>query len=438
MINLDGLLQVLIFVLIVANIWVLLSKQGLEVSTCTSQTVQQIRDSSDPLECDPSFLPDKCSSLLNGVDFNKGLVIGKPISRKVFLTVGVAIWDYNVQKIRPTLSSLVKHVTQDANDVIIVISVSQHYIPQVQQLLNQYFSQQMESGLIHVVSPTAEYIRVLSRRPALGDVYFRQYSQDFRSNLIAFNKIMGFLLFYSHQISDHVLHVSDQTIANARFVPDIKVMVQRNNNSRYFALSFSDFNVYPSSVLQRFSEFYAMFGLKSAPSIIFDYQFARQSRKQTINSNTQLFSLHKEESKRPDAKVETSLITVDQQHTVDNLYSEKPGFFWSMAPKQHDYVQITFKDSIKLSRILVSTGSELLRDIPSMAVLLACPEKEQQQSFSCDLDKCQVLAKFGDPVQDLRNLQDVLTFPVKCLRIKFTKKLENWVIIRDVSVWTAS
>lgn len=352
--------------------------------------------------------------------------------------MGVAVWDDNVEKIGPMLSSFTKHVTQDANDVIIVISVSQRYIPQVQRLLEQQFSQPMESGLIHVISPTAEYINVLSRRPALGEVYFRQYSQEFRNKIIAFNKVMGFLLFYSHRISDHVFHVSDQTIAGARFVPDIRVMTQNYNNSQYFALSFSDFNVYPSSVLKRFSEFYAMFGLNSAPEIIFDYMFARQSRKNVINSNTQLFSLHKEENKRLDAKVETSLITVDQYHTVDNIYSDKAGFFWSMAPKKHDYVQITFKNSIALSRILVETGSALFRDIPSMAVVMVCPDKLQQGVSSCDLDKCKVLTKIGDPVQDLRNLENIVTFSVKCLRIEFVKKVENWIIIRDISVWTAS
>lgn len=351
--------------------------------------------------------------------------------------MGVAVWDDNVEKIRPMLSSFTKYVTQDAYDVIIVISVSQQYIPQVRRLLEQEFSQQMESGLIHVISPTVEYINVLSRRPALGDVYFRQYSEEFRRKVIAFNKVMGFLFYYSHRISDYVFHISDQTIAGARFVPDIRVMTQKHNNSRYFALSFSDFNVYPASVLQRFSEFYAMFGLNSAPDIIYDYQFARQSRNQVINSNTQLFSLHKEESKRLNAKVETSLTTVDQDHTVDKVYSDKAGFFWSTAPKKHDYVQITFKDSFHLSRIVVTTGSALLRDTPSMAVLMACPETKQQDTTSCDLDKCKVLTKFGDPVQDLRNLKDIVTFSVKCLRIEFIKKLENWVMIRDVSVWTA-
>ena len=352
--------------------------------------------------------------------------------------MSVAVWDDNVEKFRPTLSSITKHVTQDVNDVIIVISVNPQYTSRIQRVLEQEFSQQVESGLIQVISPTADYINVLSRRPALGDVYFKKYSEGFRDKVISFNKVMGFLLFYSHRISDYVFHISDQTIAGARFVPDIRVMAQKHNNSRYFALSFSDFNVYPSAVLQRFSEFYAMFGLNSAPDIIFDYLSARQSRNHVINSNTHLFSMHKGENKRPEAKVETSLITVDQYHTIDNLYSDKPVFFWCMAPQKHDYIQLTFKNPIKVSRISISTGSALLRDTPSMAVLTVCPEKTQQDMSSCDRNKCKVLAKFGDPVQDLRNLQNTVGFAVKCLRIEFLNKQENWVIIRDVSVWTVS
>ena len=62
----------------------MISDHDLGSNTCTSQEIQGVRDaaSDEPLQCDLSFLPEKCSSLLNGVDINKGLVLGKQNSKK--------------------------------------------------------------------------------------------------------------------------------------------------------------------------------------------------------------------------------------------------------------------------------------------------------------------------------------------------------------------
>jgi hypothetical protein len=179
-----------------------------------------------------------------------------------------------------------------------------------------------------------------------------------------------------------------------------------------------------------------MFGLNSSPAIIYDYRYARQSRSELIDSNTKLFSIKKNTvgNKRPNARLETSLRSTDQEHTLEKAYSDQAGFFWSTTPKKHDYIQVVFQDTLNLSRVLVEAGSVFLRDSPSKAVLMVCPEKQQDKS--CDLDNCQVLTKFGDPIQDIKNLEKIVLFPVKCLRMKFTSDIDTWVIVRDISVWT--
>lgn len=356
----------------------------------------------------------------------------------VFLTVGFAVMDDHVTHIQQLLSSLINHVTpEDAQDITIVISVSGHEMDTVEYLLKDQFGSHVDSGLVHLISPTEEYTRAFSKRLSLGNSHVKDYSKSFAEKMSALNENIGFLLYYSTQLSEYTLHLTDENKVTGRFLPGIKNNIEKHSNVSYFGLKFSQMWLMHTSVLDSLNEFYTMFGYHSTPALMNDYRNIKISHNTLVNTDTDFFPFKPSmDCKRPSASLETSLIATSIEHSIKNIYkTDSNGMFWTLTPRENDYVQITFDNSIKLSRVYIATGTPFFMDVPKKAVLKACRMRDDGKS--CDTTNCIEITTLGDPVQDIKGLEYILDFEVKCLRLEFTVTGKMWLIIRDIAVWEA-
>lgn len=355
----------------------------------------------------------------------------------VLLTIGFAIWDDHVAQIPDILSSYVDHLTRDdTRDVTIVMSVSRQRTPNVKKILKERFSSHVDSGLIHLICPTEEYIRAFGRRLPLTNLHHKEFSQQFTEKMIALNENTGFLLYYASALSEYTLYLTDQNTVTGRFIPEIKHHIDKHRNDSYFALVFSGMWLMSQSILEKVNEFYTMFGRYSTPEILRDFHRVKLSQNALIETGTKLFPLKSVECERPKASLETSLEATTALHSIGDIYlTAIDKMFWAGTPKNNDYVQVTFDNIIKLSRVYIVTGSPYFMDIAKKAVLRACPAKDDGKS--CDTARCNEIASFGDPIQDIKGLDTTIKFPVKCLRFQFTAKGSSWVMFRNIAVWTA-
>ena len=94
---------------------------------------------------------------------------------------------------------------------------------------------------------------------------------------------------------------------------------------------------------------------------------------------------------------------------------------------------MVFKEPIQILRVRIATGSPLYRDTLSDSVLMAC--ENNVETGSCDDSKCTQVGDFRDPILDVKTLDSMASFPVKCLKIVFTADVKHWVIIREISLW---
>lgn len=332
----------------------------------------------------------------------------------VLLTLSVAFWDDPVGEIQPFLSSFIRHVThEDTNDVTIVISVSPKHATAVKKMLNEQFSSQVDSGLVHLISPTKDYTKAFTKLPPL--------SKSFSHRVTEFNEKTGFLLYYASQLSEYTLHLTEQSAVTDRFLPDVKQYIDQYKNSSYFALTFNDWWLMHSSVMYNMNEFYTMFGHHATPGILNTYRVIKVS-KSLVNTKSKIFSFRPIAScKQPKSTLETNMAA----HPGDNY------FFWASTPKKDDYMQITFDATSKLSRVQIAAGTHYFADLPKMALLKACAVTEDKKS--CNTSNCHQITTVGDPVQDIAGLEDIIGFHVKCLRLEFMEKGHEWVMIRDIA-----
>ena len=120
-------------------------------------------------------------------------------------------------------------------------------------------------------------------------------------------------------------------------------------------------------------------------------------------------------------------------HGLEKAFYENEGFAWLKTPRAGDGFIMEFKEPLQMSRVFITTGSPLYRDSLTDAVLMACGTNTETNT--CDQSQCTKIGQFLDPILDAKNLENVVSFPTKCLKMEILLEVKHWVIIREISIW---
>ena len=327
---------------------------------------------------------------------------------------------------------------EEKNDIIVVIIVGTRYSPLV-NIISTDFQTQIEEGWLQIVQPTVQFRNLLEKK------ILRQrdtnFTRGFRRHIVELNMKFIFLMEYCAKMSKFYLQLNDQTETTMRFLPVIKKEISLRNISQWFGIKFSKINwvslgrLYQSRFINQITEMGALFYSVILPfDIISSFLYYRMSNNVLIESNENPFRLLKIKrgDPKPNAVVKTSMSFVNPP---EQAYSDDTGYFWAQNPQPGQYFEIVFKEPITLTALRIDTGTQFYQDFIYNAVLEACLISES--SSTCEKRDYRHLAEFRDPFLELSNLQDTLKGQIKTLRISFLKKMQTWLVIRDVALWQA-
>lgn len=269
------------------------------------------------------------------------------------------------------------------------------------------------------------------------------FTDGFKSKTAYFNKRLSFLFEYCFRISKNFLLLTDQARTNRHYFPIIKQRIdnfEKEHLSSY-SLNFGAYDfpglgrLYSRKLAGDMAEFGAMFPDGQLPIQMVDMYGSMKDSVEVPQQSSEetLFDMEKElHGIKPEVEFK---IKGDFQegHGLEKAFYEKKGFAWLRAPKADDNFVMVFKEPIRISRVRIRTGSPLYRDTLYDSVLMAC--QSNAETNSCDESQCVQIGDFSDPVLIANMLKNVVSFPVKCLKIVLKADAKHWVIFREISVW---
>jgi len=341
-----------------------------------------------------------------------------------------------------TLQSLETHMSPtEKTEIIIVIALDRKSQAGISQNIEKNFQNELDIGLIQVIHPTQEFLGRVNTESTRWKRW--SFTEIFKKKTVDFNKRLLFLFEYCFRISKNVLLLTGQARAVRPYFPVIKQQIGNfeNQNLSFYEHDFGMNELpglgrlYSAQLAADVAEFGAMFPDGHLPRQIIDmYGQIRSSIKISDQKREEVIFTFGKELRGGNLEIEfqtTCIFPVG--HEMEKALYDKNGFAWLMRPKKDDNIVMVFIQPLQISRVRVVSGSPLLRDTMSDSVLKVCENNAETEG--CDDSKCTEVGNFRDPILDVKQLENFLTFPVKCLKIVFTGEVKHWIIIREISIW---
>lgn len=280
----------------------------------------------------------------------------------------------------------------------------------------------------------------------------------------------AFMMLYSQHLSDYYIQIEDDVIVATDYYKDIQTAINKTSTP-WFLLEFSRLGFIGKLFRSSDLEFTSMYLLKNydrAPcDLLLGGIRVEKGQKKPMHSKKGLFQhigrfsslknklmpsvdntfkdvvspnlfLDLPTGDNPPALINTSLIAYEDhlpQHAYDN---DNLTYFWAKTPMKGDDFVLIFEKPFNISRVIISTGSlGTKKDSFHYSVLMYSNSTELQASInkaSC-VNRFIKLVDMVDGEIDTLATGTIIPDNVKCLRIKSTRKIRNWVIIRDIQVF---
>ena len=349
------------------------------------------------------------------------------------------------ENLMQALHSLTTHISAaEYSDVVIVVVFEGGESAAVLQRIKGGFQNELDRGVIQVIYPTEDFLKEVNREP-LGWNSVPSATDVFKKNITDFNKRMCFLFEYCNRMSKHYLHLSDQARAIKPYFSVIKQVIdnfEEKNISLYAHDIGENFfpglgRLYSATILDDMSEYGALFPGGRMPFEILDvYTFIKETATVTHleSFNQILFKMGTLlRGVKPEVEFKSKGILFEEGYGLEKAFYENEGYAWLKTPKVGDGFIMEFREPLQISRVFITTGSPLYRDSLTEAVLMACGTNTETNT--CDQSQCTKIGQFLDPILDAKNLENVVSFPTKCLKMEILSEVKHWVIIREISIW---
>jgi alpha-1,3-mannosylglycoprotein beta-1,4-N-acetylglucosaminyltransferase C len=385
-----------------------------------------------------------------------------------FLTIGIpSIPRKNGQTyLLKTIEKFIENTRPgERNEVVLVIYLGSFDKAQTsataEQIFNKY-GDYVESGFIHIVEALEDFYPNLNVQ--------KQNYKDARDRIKWRSKQVvdfAYIFTYSQNLSKYHLQIEDDVIPARNYVQAIKQYIRDVDREFWVTLEFSGLGyigkLHKSMELPSISLFYMMFYFeKPVDWLLFDYmgmrvQPKRLRRPQALFQHIgSVSSLHgtknrlvdisfdkiaiTEKPDNPPAKLYTNM-TVYGAHNISNAYgTDHRRFFWGKTPRINNVIFLIFETAVKLNRIIIHSGNARYpNDFIRFGRVDVSPRIRNWSSDASRLECAEYknLGSLEEGVMDAQGLRFSVPFETKCLRIKLEQDQEQWIMLKDISVYTA-
>lgn len=380
-----------------------------------------------------------------------------------FMTIGIpTVWRKNGSYIVQTVRSLIKNMdSKELSSTVLVIFTADfksEYNQDVVDRVKRNFPEHIDSGLIEVIAVTeTAYPPLTNLKQTFGDPTYRV---QWRSKQ---NVDYSFLMLYCAKKSEYYLQLEDDITTVPHYVQKMRDYMN-NVEGDWVMLEFSVLGfigkLFHSIDITKFSSllwtFYAEMPcdflfkhfmdirLQTRRLIRFPTLFQHHGMSSSLQDMTRNVSdkyflnetkVHKGDN--PPAKILTTMRIYDN-FTPIHAYSLKDngGHMWVINPQPGDTLTIVFKQKQNITRIVIETGFPGTgQDSLKSAILETSSRLLETNNETCFAYNGIAQFKKGR-IDILTNNLDNRNTDVRCLRLTVTRKQEEWLLVREIAVFT--
>ncbi|XP_072552927.1 alpha-1,3-mannosyl-glycoprotein 4-beta-N-acetylglucosaminyltransferase C [Salminus brasiliensis] len=268
----------------------------------------------------------------------------------------------------------------------------------------------------------------------------------------------AFLVDFSAGLSQYYLMLEDDVSCSKGFLTSIHGHIQSKGSSPWVTLEFSKLGyigkLYHSGDLPRLAQFLFLFYQEMPCDFLLSHFRTLLMQDKVIRFRPSLFQhmglyssfqgthnrlkdedFQQDPADNPPADVYTDIEVFDR-HSPDNAYSQGMSCFWGKSPINiGNYFLIAFHNPVAISHILIQTGLDGKDLLKSADVEVGEMVLRTERGIECTGSHS--LGSLQEGQFERLNVQQMLKKEVLCLMIRVTAKQSNWVIIRNIQVWTA-
>ncbi|XP_030623677.1 alpha-1,3-mannosyl-glycoprotein 4-beta-N-acetylglucosaminyltransferase C [Chanos chanos] len=377
---------------------------------------------------------------------------------KKFLTVGLcSVKRKKESYLLDTLQSVFSQSSQkELSEMVVVVHLADfddNWVKDTVKSISDRFSQQLAQGHLLVIRVAQEnYPPLTGLKRNFNDPPDRV---TFRSKQ---NVDYAFLLHFSSSLSQYYIMIEDDVSCAKGFLTAIRHHIQSKGSSPWVTLEFSKLGyigkLYHSEHLTLLSRFLYLFYQEMPCDFLLSHFRVLLMQSEVIRFKPSLFQHRgiyssfqgtynklkdedfvEELADNPPADVVTD-ITAYKDHSPNKAYDQGIEYFWGTSPiNEGNFFMVVLHTPVKLSRILIKTGSEDKKDILSSAVV----ELGETVVRTEGSPKCFGFHKLGvleGGRFEQRDISGTFHVPVSCLRIRVTDSQLDWVIIQNIQIWT--
>ena len=278
----------------------------------------------------------------------------------------------------------------------------------------------------------------------------------------------AFMFIYSQSLSDYYLQLEDDVITTAGYVSAISDFIEANAKNYWVTLEFSVLGfigkLFHSYDLDRLAQFVMFFYEDQPVDFLYRYFNVLNGQQDTYVRVPTLFQHKGKQSSLKDKVVDVKdqYFDVDQKQfrNSDNppgtiytsmehfgsylpqlCYSSASGFFWAKKPMEGDVLILIFNEPTLISRIAITTGSQqhpsdtLIKGNVALSPTLVRGAGNSKETM---LPKCGVYTEIGvfEKGQFDAKVDEIYSGKVSCLRILVQMSQDQWMVVREIAIWT--
>ncbi|XP_013782940.1 alpha-1,3-mannosyl-glycoprotein 4-beta-N-acetylglucosaminyltransferase C-like isoform X1 [Limulus polyphemus] len=425
------------------------------VRICSSEGTQTLKPKYIP-KVIPVGLP--VHHLLTAVQNAK--IVGRDEPQKKFLTIGIpSVARKKGNYISSTLNSLINRSTAEEQRQITVVVLLADSDSSVRMYRAKWLSSQykkyIDSGFLHIIEtvpdiyPSFENLRHTFNDPDSRVRWRAKQVVDF-----------AFSLSYGMTLSEYYLILEDDVECAPHYVKAIQEFIKIQKKD-WVSLSFTGFliigRLLKSSDLERLVSFLMLFySEKPVDLLILQYidlmvpsrtvitrrvpslfqhvgiHSSLDGKVQKLKDKKYSASIRKYQVVNPEADLVTSMKTYETYYP-EMAYGLSYGYFWAMAPKANDTLDIIFHEPQNVTKIYIMSGSnDHVNDILVNGVLQVSPHFINLVSdYKAECENFVPVAGFEKGIVNV-TLSNFLT---QCVRIKVTMTQKNWLVISEIAIF---
>ncbi|XP_069489786.1 alpha-1,3-mannosyl-glycoprotein 4-beta-N-acetylglucosaminyltransferase C-like isoform X2 [Ambystoma mexicanum] len=386
-------------------------------------------------------------------------LVGFPTLKKKYLTVGLcSVKRRKGTYLLETLKSIFKQSTnEELKDMVVVVHLADFDMlwnsQMAEEIGNKFTHHIMAGHLLVIHAPQEHYPPLEGLKRNYNDPEDRV---KFRSKQ---NVDYAFLMHFCKNISTYYLMIEDDVQCSKSFFSAIKKVLTSRESSYWVTLEFSKLGyigkLYQSSDLQRLAQFLLMFYQEMPCDWLLTYFRLLLTQKDVIRFKPSLFQhmglyssfqgtanrLKDDDFEEdafdipdnPPADIFTSIPTFEN-YLPSRAYSSVDEYFWGKSPSAGSYFTIVFRRPVLITRIQVQTGSaERLTDHLHQGALELGKGLEKSGK---ECARYSPIGTFEKGQFDKKGVELLADFSAECVRILVKETQNEWLIIRNINIWT--